>query len=118
MKKSIYLTLCCFLSITILNAQKNKSYKTSTPFQGTKEYCSFIKPVKYIVSIKGNKAIITYKYKNYSNSVKGLFRNGKLYTTNPYENKMMAGRLYILTTASLRVNNLEGSDYVEYDLCK
>lgn len=72
MKKFIYLILFCFLAITNLNAQKNHSDKTTIPFQGTKEFCSFYKPVKYIVSIKGNKAVITYKYKNYSNSVKGV----------------------------------------------
>ena len=71
-----YFFVILFLSIKNLNAQKNHSFKTTTPFQGTKEYCSFIKPVKYIVFIKGKNALITYKYKNYSKTAKGSFRNG------------------------------------------
>jgi hypothetical protein len=87
------------------------------PFQGVKEFCSFSKPVKYKVSVTGNKVIITYLYKEYKKMIKGEFRNGKLYTNDIDEDKLIAGKYYLLTSSSLRINNLEGGDYIEYHLC-
>lgn len=111
----------CLVSLTFSNvdAQKEPVHKvTSAPFQGTKEFCSFLKPVKYKVTISGNKVAIVYLYKEYKNIVKGEFRYGKLYTNDKNENKANAGKVYRLTDTYISVNNLEGGDYVEYNLSK
>lgn len=119
MKNLICLVTCVILfSITHANAQKKPVHKaTASPFQGTKEFCSFSKPVKYKVTITGKKVTIIYLYKEYKNIVKGEFRNGKLFTNDKNETKLNAGRVYLLTSTYISINNLEGGDYVEYDLC-
>lgn len=110
---------CIFLSIANVNAQKKPVHKaTASPFQGTKEFCSFTKPVKYKVTITGKKVIIIYLYKEYKNIVKGEFRNGKLFTNDKNETKVNAGRVYVLTSTYISINNLEGGDYIEYNLCR
>ncbi len=98
--------------------KKNVHKTAATPFQGTKEFCSFSKPVKYKVTMTGNKVIITYLYKEYKRMIKGEFRNGKLYTNDKDENKLNAGKYYLLTSTYLSINNLESGDYVEYDVCR
>lgn len=113
------ITWCMFILISNANAQKKPVYKaTASPFQGTKEFCSFTKPTKYKVTITGKKVTIIYLYKEYKNIVKGEFRNGKLFTNDKNENKLNAGKVYLLTNTYISINNLEGGDYVEYDLCK
>ncbi len=108
-----------FLSIANPNAQKKHVHRaTIIPFQGTKEFCSFSKPVKYKVTITGKKVAIVYLYKEYKNIVKGEFRNGKLFTNDKNETKLNAGSIYLLTSTTISINNLEGGDYVEYDLCR
>ena len=109
------------LSMTPVRAQKKTSHKTTVvPFQGTLHFCSNIKPVQYDVTITGNKVSIVRTYKEYIKKVKGTFTIGKLFTNDPDEkqNKGYAGRYYKITKTFLAVNNLEGGDYVEYDLCR
>lgn len=83
-------------------------------------FCSNHKPVKYDVTIKGNNVSIIRTYKEYIKKVKGTFTRSKLFTDDPDEkqNKGYAGRYYKITKTFLAINNLEGSDYVEYDLCR
>ncbi len=118
MKNLIFLCVVLFISTTNISAQKKAFQKPAKlPFQGVKEFCSFSKPVKYKVSVTGNKVIITYLYKEYKKIIKGEFKNGKLYTNDKDEDKLIAGKYYILTSTSLSINNLEGGDYIEYPLC-
>ncbi len=118
MKNLIFLGVVLFISTTNISAQKKAFQKPAQlPFHGVKEFCSFSKPVKYKVSITGNKVIITYLYKEYEKMIKGEFKNGKLYTNDKDEDKLIAGKYYILTSTSLSINNLEGGDYIEYPLC-
>ncbi len=121
MKLLIYLTVC-FVSLTgkNLDAQKKPEHKAATtPFQGTKQFCSFYKPTKFKVSITGNKIVITKTYKDQSSTVTGIIKNGKIYTNDIMEKKYkVGGKYYLLSKTELRINNLEGGDYVEYDICK
>ena len=88
------------------------------PFQGVKEFCSFSKPLKFKVSITGNKVIITRIYNDNTRQVNGIIKNGKLYTNDPAEKRFhFAGKYYLLTGSSLGINNLEGGDYIQYQLC-
>ncbi len=89
------------------------------PFKGVKEFCSFTKPAKFKVSITGNKIVITKTYNENSSTVTGIIKNGKIYTNDPLEKSYnFGGKYYLLSKTEFRVNNLEGGDYVEYDLCK
>jgi hypothetical protein len=88
------------------------------PFQGKRTFCSAFKPVQYEVSVKGNAVLMYYVYKNDKQKITGIYRNGKLYTDDPDERTYnMRGKYYVLTKNSLRRNNLEGGDYVEYAIC-
>ncbi len=108
-----------FLYISITSAQKKAISKTTTaPFQGVKEFCSFSKPPKFKVSITGTKVIITRIYNDNTRQVKGIIKNGKLYTNDPAEKRFhFAGKYYLLTGSSLSINNLEGGDYIQYQRC-
>jgi hypothetical protein len=77
MKKLVYLIVCIVsILITSVNAQEKSLYKTtSAPFSGTKEFCSFPKPVKFVVSITGNKVVINKIYKDQINRVTGILKN-------------------------------------------
>lgn len=70
------------------------------------------------MTIKGKKVTITYLYKEYKKIVKGEFRNGKLFTNDKNETKLNAGSVYLLISTYISINNLEGGDYIEYDLCR
>jgi hypothetical protein len=60
-----------------------------------------------------------YTHKSYVDTINGVIKNGKLFTNDEVEKKYhMAGKYYLLKASSLRVNNLEGGDYIEYDLCR
>ena len=108
------------VSASALKAQPNKSHKTvATPFQGTKTFCSFTGKSKYTVTIKGSGATLLYSYKEYTTKVLGTFKNGKIYTNDPYEKQSKTGgRYYLVTKDMVRVLNLENGDYEEYDVCK
>jgi hypothetical protein len=110
------------ISFTINNAagqSSNKSELSTAPFQGTKTYCSFLKPVKFIVTVRQNLVTIICNYKDESDTTTGKFINGKLYTNDVNEKKFhVAGKYYIINKEYLRINNLEGGDYNEYDVCK
>jgi hypothetical protein len=108
-----------FLYTSITSAQKKAVSKTTTaPFQGVKEFCSFSKPLKFKVSITGNKVIITRIYNDNTRQVNGIIKNGKLYTNDPAEKRFhFAGKYYLLTGSSLSINNLEGGDYIQYQRC-
>ncbi len=121
MKNLIFLCISfLFISITDISAQKKAAQKTTiAPFQGVKEFCSFLKPIKFKVSVTGNKVIITRIYNDNIQRINGIIKNGKLYTNDPAEkSNRFAGKYYLLTGSSLRINNLEGGDYIEYHLCK
>jgi hypothetical protein len=122
MKNIIVLcTSLFFLAITQVSAQeKGVRHTTIAPFQGTQHFCSNYKPVQYDVTIKGNKVSIVYRYKEYVKKVTGTFTHGKLFTNDPAErsNKAYASKYYKVSKTYLAVNNLEGGDYVEYDLCR
>lgn len=109
------------LTIALLSAQ-NRQMNTVliAPFQGTKHYCSALKPVQYDIRIKGNKVLIIYTYKDYTKKVNGSFVKGKVFTDDPNEtgSKGYKGRYYKISKEFLAINNLEGGDYVEYGLCK
>ncbi len=99
------------LSITHSYAQKKPVDKaTAAPFQGTKHFCSFLKPVKFDVTVKGNKVSIIHTYKEYVKKVEGAFINGKLFTNDPAEktNKRYIGRYYKIGKTYIGINNLEG----------
>lgn len=118
-----YTVLLLCLSITNmgrLQAQSKTPHKIiATPFQGTKEFCTYLHTSKYTVSIKGVKATITYSYKEYKNIFTGTFRNGKIYTNDPNEKSTKTGgRYYQVTKDMVRVLNIENGDYEEYDICK
>lgn len=122
MKNALLLSInLLFLLVASLNAQNKLSLNTAiVPFQGTKHFCSFLKPVKYDVTIKGNKVSIIYTYKGYVKKITGTFVNGQLFTNDAEEkrNKGYTGRYYKISKTFLAVNNLEGGDYVEFNLCK
>ncbi len=108
-----------FLYKSITSAQKEAISKTTTaPFQGVKEFCSFSKPLKFKVSITGTIVIITRIYNDNTRQVNGIIKNGKLYTNDPAEKRFhFAGEYYLLSGSSLSINNLEGGDYIQYQLC-
>lgn len=114
----ILFTILSFYYNTVTGQSKRTTKYPGTPFQGTKEFCSFSKPVKYNVTITGNKVTIIYLYKEDKNTIKGEFRKGRLYTNDKSENKLNAGKVYRLSDTYISVNNLEGGDFVEYNLCK
>src|SRR5436305_1655514 len=91
-----------------------------TPFQGTKAFCDFIKPIKYKVFINGYHVTITEYYKDEQpRIIKGVYKGGKLFTDDPTEKQYKAsGRYYVIYPASFGINNLEGGDYIQYELCK
>ncbi len=109
------------LTIAFVSAH-SKLMRTASeaPFQGTKHYCSALKPVQYDVTIKGTKVLIIYSYKDFTKKVKGTFIKGKVFTDDPNEtgSKGYAGRYYKISKDFLAINNLEGGDYVEYALCR
>lgn len=113
MKNLIILCISLFTSITNISAQKRATPKNvKAPFQGVKEFCSFSKPLKFKVSITGNKVLITRIYKDNTSLIKGIKKNGKLYTNDPAEkSNRFADKYYLLTNSSLSINNLEGGDY-------
>lgn len=119
--KNLILLCVSFLFLSIIDtiAQKKAVRKTTTaPFQGVKEFCSFSKPLKFKVSITGSKVIITRIYNDNTSRINGIIKNGKLYTNDPAEkSNHFAGKYYLLTGASLSINNLEGGDYIEYHIC-
>ena len=93
------------------SAQQNGT-TTLAPFQGTKEFCSFLKPVKFMVTITGSKVKIIYTNNESSDTTNGVFKNGKLYTDDSNEKTYhVQGKYYLLTKSYLRINNLEGGDY-------
>jgi hypothetical protein len=120
MKNLVFLFVVLFMLITNISAQKKTVQKLAVaPFQGVKEFCSFLKPIKFKVSVTGNKVIITRIYNDNIRRINGIIKNGKLYTNDPDEkSNRFAGKYYLLTPSSLRINNLEGGDYIEYHLCK
>lgn len=113
----ITLLITAIVCFACSNSSAQKTF--STPFQGTKEFCSFLKPVKFIVTISGSKAKIIHINSNQRDTTNGVFRNGKLYTDDMNEKTYdVQGKYYLITKTSLRINNLEGGDYNEFDLCK
>jgi hypothetical protein len=118
--KNAAMSVAILLFAIQLQAQSTAPRKiVSTPFQGTKTFCSFSGKSKYRVTIKGSKATFLYLYKEYTTKVLGSFRNGKVYTNDPYEKQSKTGgRFYLVTKEMVRVLNLENGDYEEYDVCK
>jgi hypothetical protein len=120
MKNSLLsVVVLLFISSFDSHAQTNTAHKIITPFQGTKIFCSFTGKSKYTVTVQGSKAIMVYSYKEYTTRVSGNFKNGKLYTNDPYEKQSKAGgRYYLISKEMVRVLNLENGDYEEYNICK
>lgn len=120
--KAFFLLL---FSLIILNnktiyAQAKPALKFSgTPFQGTKQYCD-LKPLKYKVTIKGYDVTIVEYYKNEKPTiVTGTYKNGKLFTNNPTEKKYkMSGTYYAIYPKSFGYSNLEGGDFILFELCR
>ena|SRR6266487_4564620 len=88
-------------------------------FQGTKLFCSLYRKTKYRLFIKRNEISITTIY-NGENTIKGVIKNGKIYSNNPLEkgNKMLAGEVYLLKNNTFRVLTSEGGEYDEFTKCK
>ena len=109
-----------FINASGLNAQSKLSQELKVvPFQGLKEFCSITQRSKYKVLIQGTKATITYLYEDHSNKLAGTFKNGKLYTNDPYEvNSKNGGKYYLITKSMIRILNIENGDYDEYGACK
>jgi hypothetical protein len=110
-----------FLNSNSLKAQSKSLQKfPGTPFQGTNEYCDYLKPLKFKISITGFNVTITKYYdKEKPKVVKGIYRKGKLFTNDPVEKQFHAGgKYYVLYTTSFGINNLEGGDYEYFELCK
>jgi len=118
MKNFAFIFISYFvLTMALVSAQsKLKRTASEAPFQGTKHYCSEFKPVQYDVTIKGIKVLIIYTYKDFTKNVKGTFIKGKVFTDDPNEtgSKGYKGRYYKISKDFLAINNLGGSDYVEY----
>ena len=118
-----FLTLLFFLLFLQpgLKAQTKPSAKfPGTPFQGTKQFCDYLKPLRFDVSIQGYNVTITKFYnKEKQNTVKGTFKKGKLYTNDPIEKQFhAAGKYYKIIPDYFSINNLEGGDYETYEVCK
>ena len=96
MKTLITFLFTLFLVQGNLNAQAKEATKfPGTPFQGTKEYCDFLKPLRFTVLIKGNAVIITKFYnKEKPVTIKGSFKKGKLSTNDPTEKQYRADAKY------------------------
>ena len=104
----------------ILHAQAKPILKFSaTPFQGTRQYCD-LKPLKYKVTIKGYNVTIVEYYKNEKPTiVTGTYKKGRLYTNNPNEKKYkMSGTYYAIYPESFGYSNLEGGDFILFELCR
>ncbi len=108
------------LSNTSKQSNKEITQKSdSTFFQGTKLFCSVYRKTRYRLFIKGNEISITAIY-NGENTIKGVIKNGKIYSNNPLEkgNKMLAGEVYLLKNNTFRVLTSEGGEYDEFTKCK
>src|SRR5215218_8765059 len=118
--KDLFLFLFAFILINPAKAQtKTSNNIAGVPFQGTKQFCSFTGKSRYIVLIKGSRANLTYSYKEYKTTVSGSFKNGKLYTNDPYEkDSKTGGRYYLISKTLVRVLNTENGDYEDYTICK
>jgi hypothetical protein len=119
----IVILLLAFASLHAdsLKAQtKTAKEYPGTPFQGTKEFCSSLKPVKFKIAIKGLNVSIKEFYNNDKpKTVKGIYKKGKVYTDDPLEKQFnVAGRLYAIYPTSFGINNLEAGDYTTYGLCR
>jgi hypothetical protein len=90
-----------------------------TFFQGTKLFCCIYRKTKYRLFIKGNEIEITAIY-NGESMIKGVIKNGKIYSNDPMEknNKMLAGKVYILNNNTFRILTSEGGEYDEFTKCK
>jgi hypothetical protein len=109
--KVIVILLLAFASLHtgMLKAQTKTAKKyLRIPFQGTREFCSSLKPVKFKIVIKGLNVSIKEFYNNdKSKTVKGIFKRGKLFTNDPLEKQFhVAGRLYVIYPESFGINNL------------
>src|SRR5690242_14341735 len=84
-------------------------------FQGTKLFCSDYRKTKYRVLIKGKDIHITAIY-NGESTIRGVIRNDKIYSNDPFEkdNKMLAGKVYVLKNNTFRVLTSEGGEYDEF----
>src|SRR5882757_4522505 len=101
LKYLLFLTafICTVFTGVFAQVTKAKHYKSNTPFQGTRHFCSDYSKQTYDVTIKGNGIVISYpKFK-----AKGIFKNGLVFTNDPHEieyrhsaGKYNYGKYYII----------------------
>jgi hypothetical protein len=104
---------------TIVSSDKGSLQQSNSQFfQGTKTFCCPYRKTKYRLSIKGNEITIIAIYKGES-TIKGAIRNNKIYTNDAQEknNKMLAGKVYILKNNTFRILTSEGGEYDEFSEC-
>ncbi len=113
-----------FLFTNAQNKLHNKASDTVSNeqapfFQGTKLFCAAYRKTKYRIHIEGNDITITAIY-NGENTIKGVIRNGRIYSNDPFEknNKMLTGKVYVLKNNTFRVLTSEGGEYDEFTECK
>src|SRR5205823_8443871 len=107
-------------SDTSLSSEQFLQKSNNTFFQGTKWYCCDYRKGKYKLSIKGNEIIIILFYNENESIVKGVIKNGKIYSNDRLEKsvKSFAGKVYLLNMTRLHVLTSEGGEYDEYYECK
>jgi hypothetical protein len=72
------------------------------------------------LSIKGNEITITLIYNENESIVKGIIKNGKIYSNDRLEKsiKSFAGKVYLFKNSRFHVLTGEGGEYDEYYECK
>jgi hypothetical protein len=105
---------------TLLQSKQSSQKSNNVFFQGIKWFCCDYRKGKYKLSIKGNEITITLIYSEKESTVKGIIKNGKIYSDDRMEkmNKSLAGKVYQLKNDRFHVLTGEGGEYDEYYACK
>jgi hypothetical protein len=97
-----------------------KIKKNHPPFRGQKKFCSDEGRQTYTVTIKGYSIVLS----NSSAKIKGIFKNGLLFTNDPdeisyrrYAKKHNYGKYYMIDKDYLNVLNGETGEYFFYTRC-
>ncbi len=108
------------LSDSSISNKQISQKSINTFFQGTKWFCCYYRKSRYKLTIKGSEISITLSYKENESTIKGIIKNGKIYSNDPLEkgNKMLAGKVYLFKNNTFRVLTSEGGEYDEFTECK
>jgi|tagenome__1003787_1003787.scaffolds.fasta_scaffold17225867_1 hypothetical protein len=123
MRYKVCLTVIPIFLFLFVNAQNKGTtdiQKSNNTFlHGTKLFCCVYRKTKYRLFLKGNEIDITAIY-NGESTIKGVIKNSKIYSNDPMEknNKMLAGKVYVLKNHTFRILTSEGGEYDEFTECK